>query len=109
MTKDEARLIVKRKLCENCAVLLGGGTCSDDCQNKQILDMLRDDVITIPDGATNGDMIKQLYDKTPTGVNFDYFAESGEMVFTTLNDWWNAPYVRKGNYYVGANETQVKI
>ena len=48
-------------------------------------------MIPFPDGATNGDMIKALFPRTPTGVSLDVWFD-GEMIFKTSEDWWNAPY-----------------
>lgn len=59
-------------------------------------DRVVDDVIVIPKGATNGDMIKALF---PTV----YSEECDYDIFTTLDgdtrftyDWWDTPY-KRGN------------
>ena len=64
----------------------------------------RNDVIIIPDNATNGDMIKAIFPGT-TGTGFDAQLnfemhlnnEHNYHVGKFNQDWWNEPYVYKEN------------
>ena len=55
-------------------------------------------IIEIPDNATNGDMIKALFDcKIVVENHFTYTVDVGKDYFwkNFEKDWWNAPY-KKG-------------
>lgn len=43
-------------------------------------------------GMTNGEKIKELYPRVPTGVRLDEDGTDGTMIFTTNKGWWNAEY-----------------
>lgn len=57
-------------------------------------------VITIPDGATNGDVIKALFPNAEIirgqikGENVDriHLRNNGLLMASFYEDWWNAPY-----------------
>ena len=57
------------------------------------------DAIAIPDGATNGDMIKAMFpnaeiDANPYSPSVDIFVD-GILMMRVDRNWWNAPY-KKG-------------
>lgn len=41
---------------------------------------------------TNGEKIKEIYPRTPTGVRLDVDGSNGTMTFTTNKEWWNSEY-----------------
>lgn len=53
-------------------------------------------VITIPDNATNGDVIKALFPNSRVDIScaraFFYIREDLKRFVTFDIDWWNAPY-----------------
>lgn len=56
-------------------------------------------IITVPDGATNGDMIKALFGEPAkisekSGVLYKFMYRNGRPMFSTFYeyDWWNSPY-----------------
>ena len=57
-------------------------------------------VIKIPEGATNGDMIKAMFpdmqiDNVCNGILYGYKTNDREMPMLGMNlDWWRAPYKR---------------
>lgn len=79
--------------------LTNGFPNEDDVEH--ILEILRGG-ITIPDNATNGDVIKAMFDVTE-----EHFYDEDRMVdvygldrsddpSTFYADWWNAPYQKGG-------------
>lgn len=53
------------------------------------------DVIPIPKGATNGDMIKTMFPYGSYGTNGEWvhvFGVGGNGILVFKRDWWNAPY-----------------
>ena len=73
---------------------------ANKCPDSLVLKMVEDEptvnAIPIPDGATNGDMIKLVFNAEDIGL--DYFrnqwgvhmADGYDRYFNL--DWWNAPY-----------------
>ena len=41
---------------------------------------------------TNGEKIKEIFPRTPTGVRLDVYSSDGTVTFTTNTNWWNVEY-----------------
>lgn len=73
-------------------------TCRELIELKLMIETLMEykykkvDAIIIPDGATNGDMIKVMFPNLNfTNVLAKMYAQNGK----TLSDWWNTPYKKE--------------
>ena len=61
--------------------------CSQaECLHTQVMQIPTANVIPIPEGATNGDMIKAMF---PNDLWLQLYARR------TKKDWWNAPYKKE--------------
>ncbi len=67
------------------------GYSADICAGNKVMDL--DNLVAIPDNATNGDVIKALFpnvEVTHNGFLIDVELEA--FGFTVEEDWWNVPY-----------------
>lgn len=62
---------------------------------EKLIDPLRN-VIPIPEGATNGDIIKAMFPnmniQERNNVSLDIKGQTIEFTGMALKEWWNAPY-----------------
>jgi len=70
-----------------------------ECSHSQVMGIPTANVIEIPKGATNGDMIKALFSNIDASVSGDGDVidvyNLGIYCQTFDTEWWNAPY-KKG-------------
>jgi len=66
---------------------------------SQINSLPTADVIPIPEGATNGDMIKAMFPqwdlREEIGYEYKLFGETHKFEGLVDEDWWNAPYKKE--------------
>ncbi len=66
-------------------------------EHKLILELLEQEpkTVSIPDGATNGDVVKIMFPYGKYGINGNevhVFGVGGNGCLVFTLDWWNAPY-----------------
>ena len=89
-----ARIEVHKDECE--AVKVGIGSLKTD-ETYQI-EYEKRDFIEIPEGATNGDLIKAMIHNRENihyGMNGEYYrlwSNDGNLTMTCHTDWWNSSY-----------------
>ena len=77
------------------------GGCTTAGEVAIMLKQLRDDTIVIPSGATNGDVMKAIFDIVKSidhlwgEVSCTFSGDSNTHFFDS--SWWNAPYKRAGD------------
>ena len=76
------------------------GYSSDICTGDTVLKL--DNLIEIPDNATNGDMLKALFPSENEETYDNYFSNGTTLLYDGLDyleqfhsDWWNAPYKKE--------------
>ena len=68
---------------------------------SQINSLPTADVIPIPEGATNGDVIKAMFPqwdlREEIGYEYKLFGETHKFEGLVDEDWWNSPYHIRNN------------
>ena len=76
--------------------------CGSDLRVCVNCDLYNGKYIEIPDNATNGDVIKAMFDIKEVDMENTYcvhFPKEEEYGHYFFKDWWNSPYQKGGKKY----------